>query len=225
MDALHVSDFFRYYRSGSPRSRRGLLPLLASTLVAILPFVLGPGAAAAKKHRGKKRKKKRRSHTSLPPGPITMADATCRPATPISFTGFRRYAQTFVAQRSGQLTSAAFTLNFSKAGGAFNLEIRAVDMAGTPSTVLASTAISNVPATGDTDPPRTVTGVFAAPAAVVAGQIYALTVTDVANLTYDIQVGGDDPCPYGIAFLDALADGSFMPQATYDLTFTSFVTA
>jgi hypothetical protein len=182
-----------------------------------------PDAAAAKKKRKKQRKRRRRNRAS--PSPVTTADAACHPTTRNSFTGFRRYAQSFVALRSGHLTSASFTLNFNHAGAAFDLAIRAFDANGTPSAVLASTTIVNVPATGDTDPPRTVTGLFAAPATVVAGQSYALAVTDLSNMTYDIKAGPDDPCPDGIAFLDPQADGSFLPQPTYDLAFTTFVTA
>ena len=205
-------------------SRRGVLRGLASVGLGMVT-AWGQEATDAKKKRKKKRKKQRRNYATPPPGPMTTTDATCHPATSISLKGFRRYAQTFVARRSGQLTSASFKLNFNHEGAAFDLAIRAFDANGRPSTVLASTMIANVPATSDTDPPRTVIGVFAAPATVVAGQIYALAVTGLSNMTYNIQAGPDDPCPDGIAFLDPQADGSFLPQPAYDLTFTTFVTA
>jgi hypothetical protein len=206
-----------------PPSRRDLLRALAGVLASLGGGSLAPHEIEAKKKRKKQRKRRRRNRAS--PSPVTTADAACHPTTRNSFTGFRRYAQSFVALRSGHLSSASFKLNFNHEGATFGLAIRAFDANGRPSTVLASTTIANVPATGDTDPPRTVTGVFAAPATVVAGQIYALAVTDLSSMSYSIQASPDDPCPDGIAFLDPEADGSFLPQPTYDLTFTTFVTA
>src|SRR3954468_2746837 len=60
------------------------------------------------------------SPASPPPNPVTIADAFCPPAGEMaSFGGSRRFAQTFTALRSGQLTSATIAVADNAEGDDF----------------------------------------------------------------------------------------------------------
>jgi hypothetical protein len=220
-------------------SRRSLLHALAGSGLATL--VGGPRGVShvdAKKKPGKKRNKhsKKRGHPSR--DPVTIADATCQLPWWGNLAGPRRFAQTFRSRHSGQLTRASIGLTYNGEGAAFDLAIRELDPEGKPGYVLASTAISNVPATNlgelpiDGGPTRTITGDFTSPARVVAGQMYALTLTQTERGTgwdelrgpLNMQATSDNPCPDGMLFTDRLADGAFYPQEGWDLAFSTEVT-
>lgn len=179
---------------GKGSSRRNVLLGLPTAALMVVVGRLSEGTDAAQHHKNhrhhkdtKPRKRKRqRGDTPLvqtpeetppppPPGPQTTADALCAPAgSPAGFTASRRFAQSFVALRSGALTSASVRMSINSEGADFELEIRNVDASGTPTNVLASTSITDVPRTAFNEPPRSITGTFASPANVVAGQSYAL---------------------------------------------------
>ncbi len=201
-------------------------------LAATAGAPLVPRDTVARKKHGKQRnnhKKQRRNQAA----PRPTADATCDPALWLWLGGSRRYAQTFRALRGGKLTSASFGLTYNIGSATFDLAIREIDPQGKPGYVLASTTISNVPATNldappiENSPTRTVTGVFATPATVVAGQVYALTVTNVTGdrYSFDMQASPNSPCPDGVLFTDRNADGAFYPQTSWDLAFSTEVTA
>jgi hypothetical protein len=156
---------------------------------------------------------------------VTTADARCLSAPPaIGEQTGPRLAQTFVAKRSGQLTSASVVLFSNEEGADFELEIREVDIGGTPtSTVLASTLIANVPATGAQT--RAILGTFGSPATVVAGEIYALVVTETTGLNHSFFINGSNTCLDGILFRDELVDDTFDPYSNKDLVYATFVTA
>jgi hypothetical protein len=156
------------------------------------------------------------------PGPVTTADAACPGPYP-DLTNAPQNAQTFRALRSGQLTSASVEPNSNDEGADFAMEIWSVNQANFPSTVLASTMITDVPAP-IAPGPRTLTGTFAAPATVVAGVRYALVITGQPN---QFRLGGyaTNSCLDGNYFLGATTDGAFTAQPTADLGFATFVTA
>jgi hypothetical protein len=231
----------------SASSRRNLLRGLGIPTVGLAVLQLPGWADAKKKHdsdrkrkhdadgkrkrKGKHRKKKNNGETISPPptppaapGPVTTADARCLSAPPaIGEQTGPRLAQTFVAKRSGQLTSASVVLYFNEAGADFELEIREVGVGGTPtSTVLASTVIANVPASVQT---RSILGTFDSPATVVAGEVYALVVTETTGLNHSFFINGSDPCLDGILFRDELVNDTFDPRSSQDLVYATFVTA
>jgi hypothetical protein len=138
----------------------------------------------------------------------------------------RRYAQTYLAQRTGQLTRASVGLFANVAGANFDLELRAVDPATSkPGTVLASASIANVPATTNEDPPRTITGTFSSSAPVVAGRRYALAVVSKENIGYFALVNENTPCPDSTLFGDAFGDETFTELPLHGLVFATFVTS
>lgn len=223
--------------SGS--SRRDLFRGLGGTAVGLTALQVPGWADAKKKHdsdrkrkrKGKHKKKKNTVETTSPQptpppvqAPVTTVDAGCLSALPISEQTGPRLAQTFVAKRSGQLTSATVVLYFNEGGADFKLEIRDVGVGGTPtSTVLASAVIANVPATGAQT--RTILGAFDSPATVVAGEVYALVVTETTGLNHSFLTNGTNPCLDGILFRDELVDGTFDPYPGKDLVYATFVTA
>jgi hypothetical protein len=154
---------------------------------------------------------------------VTTADAAC-PGPYIGMTFGPRFAQTFRALRSGQLTRAAVELHSNDAGADFDMEIWSVDAANAPSTVLAGTTIANVPETVAPGP-RTLAATFPAPATVVAGLRYALVITGRLNQTFRLWAHGDDLCPDGIFFIATTPTGAFTAAPTSDLGFATFVTA
>jgi hypothetical protein len=160
---------------------------------------------------------------SLPPSP-SVADATCSGPGNSNVTGSRRFAQTFVALRSGQLTSATIELEQNQDSADFVVEIRTVDGSGVPTnTVLATTTVDNVPSTAFGGPPRTITADFSAPAAVVAGQTYALSLTVGVTQTFTLDVHNNNPCGDGPLYGDAFADGTFNPVGSADMIYATFV--
>jgi hypothetical protein len=161
-----------------------------------------------------------------PTGPATTADAFC-PASGFAtgFTAARQFAQSFVALRSGQLTSATVNLTSNDDGVDFTMEIRNADALGRPTDVLATTTIADVAQTLGNQPPRTITGTFASPATVIVGHRYALVVTGVPNQQFAFEIAENDPCADGNFFFDPSASGTFDALSNVDLVFATFVTA
>jgi hypothetical protein len=150
-------------------------------------------------------------------------DASCPgPREGLFFAGSDdRLAQTFTAQAGGALTMAQVDVNKSGSGtpGDYIMHINEVDASGTPTnTVLASATVpdSTVPV-GES----TITGNFAAPVTVAAGQRYALVVTRPGALL-DVSVRVGDDCP-GELFWSTSQGGTFALQSGLDLVFAVFV--
>jgi hypothetical protein len=153
-----------------------------------------------------------------------VADATCPGPGNSAVTGPRRFAQTFVALRSGQLTSATIELDGSQDGADFVVEIRAVDESGVPTTtVLATTTVDNVPSTPLGSPPRAITAFFATPATVIAGQTFALSLTVGVSQAFAVDAHDNNPCGDGRLFADPFADGTFNPVGNVDMVYATFV--
>src|SRR3954469_10198490 len=241
MNGTRLDTLARSMATGSSR-RRGLRGLSSTALVlATSRFVESADARTHHTHHknhhqshGKHNKKKSKPVVQLPgemppatPGPTTTADAFCPTAAPnVALGSARRFAQSFVALRSGQLTSASVNLVANLEGANFALEIRNVDVTGTPSDVLARTSIANVPAIDFfNDPPRTITGTFATPATVVAGQPYALAITGEPGNPFGVEGQQFIPCPDGFLFIDTDASETFQRKGAPDLVFATSVTA
>jgi len=93
-----------------------------------------------------------------------------------------RFAQTFVSGFAGNLTRAEIDF-LEPAGktGDYVVQIMGVDGSGTPNNnVLASTTVPEVP-----DGPTTLVATFASPAAIVAGQSYALVLSRPSEPTIE----------------------------------------
>src|SRR5687768_3799203 len=238
MGTSRLDRLARTLTAGS--SRRNLLRGLGVPTVGLAALQL-PGWVDAKKkkhdsdrkrkRKGKRKKKKNNGESTSPPptppaspGPVTTTDARCLSGAVLGGQTGPRLAQTFVAKRSGQLTSASVVLFFNEEGADFELEIREVDVGGTPtSTVLASTLIADVPATGAQT--RSILGTFDSPTTVVAGEVYALVVTETTGLNHSFFISGSNTCLDGILFRDELVDGTFDPYSDKDLVYATFVTA
>ncbi len=111
-----------------------------------------------------------------------VPDASCASAPPngvIGQPGTNRAPQTFTAENTGALTRAQVEIDKIGGAGDWNLSINAVDGLGTPTnTVLAATT---VPDASVPDGVGTLTGDFASPATVAAGQQYAVVFTRPAS--------------------------------------------
>lgn len=112
-------------RLAAQRARRRALGLLG--LAGLAGLAGSEAVDARKKKRNNKKKKKRR--VGAPPttaAPVARADASCMfPDTGTGAEGSNatRVAQTFLAQRTGQLTQATVKLRSNAAGAAFTIEI------------------------------------------------------------------------------------------------------
>jgi hypothetical protein len=127
-----------------------------------------------------------------------------------------RYAQTFTAQNTGNLTSGQFVVNKAVVGGDWMMQLLATDGAGNATnTVLASTTIPDATVFVGT---QTITGQFATPASVTTGQTYALLIT--RSSSFDLRAGA--PCP-GQAFYSPSGTISWLGQEFFDLRFAVFV--
>ena len=234
MDSRHFDTVLTAPRT----TRRSLLGGVLAAVVGRLARtdVEGKGKQGKGKHRngkgnGKKGKKKGQTFPVSPPsgvsgpptGPVITADATC-PGPYDDGIGFPRFAQTFRALRSGQLTSVSVELFSNDEGADFDLEIWSVNETNEPSTILAGTTIINVPAT-IAPGPRPITGTFAAPAPVVAGLRYALVVTGQPDQTLALRGHLNNSCPDGILFTAQTVTGALTALPVYDLGFATFVTA
>jgi hypothetical protein len=165
----------------------------------------------------------------LPTGaPAAVPDAGCPPLGGGNYVtnGDNRFAQTFTAGLSGNVTAAELriTKNVPDGPGDYVLGINEVDGSGSPTNnVLATTTIpeTSVPG-GSINLP--VTAQFAQPATVVAGQQYALVVSRPGSGGFGLRLQGRsdvNPCP-GSLFLSNGQVNPFMDIGA-DLIFTTFV--
>jgi hypothetical protein len=143
----------------------------------------------AKRHRAQAKKKKKKTCPSCPSPPvcpecpIAPARMECLGPSDTSQGATRRFAQTFTANRTGNIQNADVQIGFVPAGINFTVEIRSVDGDGVPTaTVLGTGQILDVPATSAVL--RTFTAIFSSPVPIVQGTQYALVLTDQTNSGY-----------------------------------------
>jgi len=155
-----------------------------------------------------------------------VPDASC--TTPsvgvLGQPGNNRGAQTFTAQNTGALTRAQVEIDKVSAPGDWILSINTVDGSGTPTnTVLGTTTIPDASVPSGVG---TLTGDFASPAAVTAGQQYALVFTRPTSDTLRIRYSVVNACP-GFAFFSSSQTDPFDPVCggpnDCDLVFAVFV--
>jgi hypothetical protein len=137
---------------------------------------------------------------TIPVSPAAAQDEPCAmgPRQDIFFFagtpgGNGRLAQTFITQPGGAVTTAQADVAKFGTSADWIMQINEVDGSGTPTnTVLASTTIpdSAVPA-GDS----IITGTFANPAPVSAGQRYALVVTRPGSTGLGVGLRTSGDCP------------------------------
>jgi hypothetical protein len=155
-----------------------------------------------------------------------VPDASCTSPSvgEIGQPGNNRGAQTFTAQHTGALTRAQVEIDKIGSDGDWILSINAVDGLGKPTnTVLGTTTI---PDTSVTSGVGTLTGDFASPATVTAGQQYAVVFTRPASDTLRIKYSVVNACP-GDAFFSVSQTDPFdyvcVNPNECDLVFTVFV--
>jgi hypothetical protein len=157
------------------------------------------------------------------PAAAQVPDASCpEPGNTTFSTGGYRIAQTFTAQHTGSLVSGQMEANKGgSTGGDWVMQLYATNGTGTPVyTVLAST----IPIPDSTVPAGVskLTGVFASPAAVTAGNVYALILMRPGALLA-AQAWDDNHCP-GSQFQTFSTSDSFVPNFPgYDFVFSVFV--
>jgi hypothetical protein len=164
---------------------------------------------------------------ALPPGAAAQGDldANCPGPREMSFAsmggGNSRVAQTFTAGITGGLTVATVDVTKSGTAGDYRLDINEVDGSGVPTNdVIASTTISDAAVPAGTS---LVSGSFAIPAQVTAGQQYALIITrpGSSGLGWGTRLGND--CPGGMFFANTQTSPLNTLGDTYDLVFEVFV--
>jgi hypothetical protein len=155
-----------------------------------------------------------------------VPDASCTSpsAGVIGQPGNNRGAQTFTAQNTGALTRAQVEIDKIGNPGDWILSINAVDGLGIPTnTVLGTTTIPDASVPSGVG---TLTGDFASPAAVTAGQQYALVFTRPASDTLRIRYSAVNACP-GDAFFSFSQTDPFdyvcVNPNVCDLVFAVFV--
>lgn len=155
-----------------------------------------------------------------------VPDASCTSPSVgvIGQPGNNRGAQTFTAQNTGALTRAQVEIDKIGNPGDWILSINAVDGLGTPTnSVLGATTIPDVSVPSGVG---TLTGDFASPATVTAGQQYALVFTRPASDTLRIRYSVVNACP-GFAFFSSSQTDPFDPVCggpnDCDLVFAVFV--
>jgi hypothetical protein len=190
-------------------SRRFLLGALGS----VLPLAL-PGAGSAKKHHKKNPKRREQLAASCAPQGLSVNNDP-------SFS----WAQTFVAQRTGVLTRAVFTLLQVDVDGAdgqnsIEVDLLAVDESGMPiNQLVLATRTVRVP---QIVPPDTYLLDVRFPGRIVvaAKQRYALALFGGWELVPDNRVG--DACAGGTAFREV---GNHWTLINADLRFHVYVTS
>jgi len=131
-----------------------------------------------------------------------VPDASCTSPSVgvIGQGGNSRGAQTFTAQNTGALTRAQVEIDKVSAPGDWILSINTVDGSGIPTnTVLGATTIPDASVPSGVG---TLTGDFASPATVTAGQQYALVFARPASDTLRIRYSVVNACP-GDAFFSS----------------------
>jgi len=154
-----------------------------------------------------------------PASAAEVADAQCPPPATVYGYGSRRFAQTFRAQHSGQLTR--LTIN-AIAMGSTTFEIRNTTRKGKPGrTVLASAQrIVRRLVEGETTP---VTVEFVPGARVKKGERYALVITGIDGTSPSVQANSDPGCA-GTLFDDDDLDDALRKDISNDIVFATFVT-
>jgi hypothetical protein len=181
----HHSTTWKRSLSGLP-SRRDVVHGLAGGGLAAFAgsfWLTAAEARNAKRHKkradkDKKTKKKRRGRATSPgtasqPGPALTYQCPGPKIDDVSGDGLVRFAQTFVAERSGTLRQIQFSIQKSTANGDYLVQLLRV-VNGKPSTspndVLAAITVPDAAVATGSD--VTLTGAFAGPA-LVAGAEYA----------------------------------------------------
>jgi hypothetical protein len=185
------------------RTRRSLLTIA----IALVGLLIGGGTTAAA---------------------AEVQDAACLASSGVylqpSMTS-TRLAETFTALQTGGVTRAQFSI-YKQSGstGDYALDVRTLDGSGLPTeNVLASTAISDgsVP-----NGQSIISGMFSAPASIVAGQRYALAVSRPGGSQIAIEVNQTNPCSDGQLFTSPGSGSAWTITGggNYDARFAVFVT-
>jgi hypothetical protein len=135
--------------------------------------------------------------------------------------GNGRMAQTFTVINTGSLTSAQMeVIKAASSTGDYILQIVAVDGSGVPTnTVLASATIPNASVPTGVS---TITGTFATPVPVTAGQQYAVVVTRPSSADLQATIRSGDDCP-GSRFTSPSQTDPFAEDPGTDHIFAVFV--
>jgi len=150
-----------------------------------------------------------------------VLDANCPGPPETGVAGITEAAQTFTAQSTGALTRVQASISDTAANeGDFVLSIRTLDGSGTPTDSTLATTV--VPDAAAPTPADTISGTFAAPANVVAGQRYALVISRPGD-SFSALTRAEDPCP-GALFVRVSIASPFTEVVGDDLVFAVFVT-
>jgi hypothetical protein len=216
----------------TPSRRQVFGGMFGALVVGVLGSTDPVSAKGRKRKGGRGRRKKppvgqgRPSRPALP-RPVARPDATCTFDIDPAGVGYDviQLAQTFRAQRTGQLTNASVTLFFNAEGAALDIEIWSVGQNGAPEAFLTGTTVTDIPFT-DSQPPRTVTATFPTPANVVAGTRYALVVgfEDSTGKTV-VRISRGNPCADGLACVKSRPNAAWVAQPASDVDFATVVTA
>lgn len=160
----------------------------------------------------------------LPANAQASPDASCGPregSVTAGPGGNAREAQTFTAQATGDLTTAQVDVTKGGTPADWIMHINAVDGTGIPTNAILASA--TIPDSTVPSGPSIITGNFASPAPVVAGQPYALVVTRPGSDSLTVGTRSGDDCP-GQLFISSSQGGTFMQGGVgADLVFTVFV--
>jgi len=203
-------------------SRRGSFVTLGAAGLAALasPFTADAKNTKGDNQKHKHKHKKRRTQTP-PATPAPGSNPVCAVPPNLGFGNSLRFAQTFTAERTGQLVAAQVQVSQLSGGEAITFEIRTLGGAGVPTaTVLASATLADLPALlpGQGLP---LAGIFAPPAPVSTGVGYALVVTLVdPGAGKDLHlVGSEGDACAGQLFRDAKANETFTALPDRDILF------
>jgi hypothetical protein len=151
-------------------------------------------------------------------------DASCpgpSPGTTLT-EGDNRLAQTFTALATGALTRAEVNVIKVGTAGDWIVQILAVDGTGTPTNMVLSSAL--VPDASVPADESTLAVTFAAPAQVVAGQQYAVSVTRPGSDNVGVGIRDGNPCPGGFFSGGPPPTGAFSEiDPDFDMVFAVFV--
>jgi Ca2+-binding RTX toxin-like protein len=150
--------------------------------------------------------------------------ASCEPPREFGhvISGDDFFAQTFTPQLSGSLVQADLDVSKEETEGDYVVEIRATDASGEPTDeVLASATVpdEDVP---DGPPSVIISAVFADPATVVAGELYAVSATRPGSSELNLGGRDDTACPHTAWF--SSDGGSSWTGQDSDMVFRVFVT-
>ena len=209
--------------------RDSLLTLGAAGLATFAsPFAVDAKKKGSK-NKDKKRNRNKKRRTQAPPAPSAPgANPICAVPPDEGFSNSLRFAQTFIAARTGQLAAAQCQVSLLSGGEAITFEIRTLDAAGVPTaTVLASATLDDLPSLLGSNHPLPLTGIFDPPAPVSTGVGYALVVTLVEPGAGPAELhllGAEGDACAGQLFEDTKANGAFIALRDRDiLVFASIV--